>query len=212
MNKKNLVFIFFLLLVTGCSYFFIIQDSPDSIQESVTKEVLQKVQIEDKVYEQQTINQLEYVNIPEGNLQRLYFDYPLIIKKYLVNKEQFVKKGDPLATIDEYFLKNIIDKKRFEIEKIDNEINSVSNSIQFLSNNINFSKEKIKSNKELMEKQEAGLKYDHVTIEQFNLTKDNYIESQKKLNIEEMQLNEFKNKLTELKNHHKYIMQIYNQQ
>lgn len=217
MNKKIIFFIFF-IAICCISYFFVQIENTEieNIERQNTviedKNLLKKVNVEQKIYAQQNINELNNVNIPEGNLQKISFEYPLILKKYLVNEDQFIKKGDILAIIDENYFKKVVVTKEQELEKLNIEIKSLLNNIKFLSDNINFSKDRIKSSKELMDKQEAGLKYDHVTIEQFNLTKDNYIESQKKLNIEEIELNEYKNKLIDLQQLQEYNKKIYNEQ
>lgn len=212
MNKKFLFFIIFFIL-GGASYlFFQNENLEEPIIEQENDNIFKSVNIEQITFSHQNINELMYVNIPEGNFQKISFEYPLIIKKYLVNENQFIKKGESLAIIDDVYFKKIIIEKEKELAKTNLEIKSLLNNIQFLSNNINFSKDKIKSSKELLDKQESGLKYDHVTIEQFNLTKDNYIESQKNLNIEEIALNEYKNKLIDLQQLHEYNTLIYEEQ
>lgn len=216
MNKKFLFFIVFFIFCFGLGSYLFIQNQNTNIETDIVEEkidnIIKKVNVEEKIFSHQNINELVYVNIPEGNLQKISFEYPLIIKKYLVNETQFIKKGEPLALIDDVYFRKIIIKKEKELQKIDLEIKNLLNNIQFLSNNINFSKDRIKSSKELMDKQEAGLKYDHVTIEQFNLTKDNYIDSHKKLNIEEIELNEYKNKLVDLQQLQEYNKKIYEEQ
>lgn len=179
-----------------------VEDLENKLMEEVILEKSENLVVDVKNFKlkYQTINELRYEVIPEGRNKEIMYDYPIILNEILVKEGEFVKSGKLLATINKKEFQKQVNKTEKLIKNLDLKINSLSSNIKLLSSNIEVSKLNINDNKILMEKQKSGLEYGHVTEEQFNMTKINYYQSKKTLNIEEIELNEYKLKLEELKN------------